>query len=205
MSKYPEELERLLARNSETEDFVLSYPFEKDKLREVDLENIDFETVPLFMQWDKRWGYKKYSGEFAALSACGPVCLSMAAVYTLENTAFHPAYMIDFAIRNGYSTFGSGSLHSLIYEGGEKLGLKIQSLPLEKNALLSRLKKKNAVVCLMGPGDFTKKGHFVVCAAEKDGKIKVNDPNSIALSQRLWDAHSFISQARRAWAVIKYE
>ena len=82
LEDYPVELLELLSRNPETKDFVLSYPLEKDRENEIDLSEFEAsETVPLFLQWDKRWGYEEYGSSVAGLTACGPVCLSMCAYY----------------------------------------------------------------------------------------------------------------------------
>ena len=56
----------------------------------------------------------------------------------------------------------------------------------------------------MGPGDFTSKGHFILLAGMDDGLIKVNDPNSIKSSEKLWDFEDIQSQIRSAWQVKKY-
>ena len=34
-------------------------------------------SVPLFLQWDERWGYRSYGGDFLAVTGCGPTALSM--------------------------------------------------------------------------------------------------------------------------------
>lgn len=38
------------------------------------------QKYPLFLQWDKRWGYEAYGDFNIALSGCGPTTLAMAAV-----------------------------------------------------------------------------------------------------------------------------
>ena len=77
--QYPQSLIELLERNPETEQFVLEYPTAKDVDYTIDLSEYSRDTVPLFLQWDQRWGYIPYGSDVAGLTGCGPVCLSMAA------------------------------------------------------------------------------------------------------------------------------
>ena len=134
---YPESLIALLGRNSETKDFVLSYPTEKDEKHKVNFKAYkNCDSVPLFMQWDKRWGYIMYGDDVAGLTGCGPVCLSMTAVYLLQDTKYSPDYMLEWAKENGYCVKGSGSLWTLISEGGEKLGLDVTVISQRQVILL---------------------------------------------------------------------
>lgn len=199
---YPASIIDLLARNSETEDFVLSYPKEKDKSHKINMKEYkNCKEVPLFMQWDKRWGYMEYGSDVAGLTACGPVCLSMAAVYVKQDIKYSPDYVIEFAIDNGYCLENGGSEWVLISEGGEKLGMDVTEIPLDKNRVFKNLEAGNPIICVMGPGDFTAKGHFIVMVGCEDGKIKVNDPNSKSNSEKLWNYDDIYSQIKNLWVL----
>lgn len=50
------------------------------------------------------------------------------------------------------------------------------------------------------PGDFTSTGHFIVLVGIEDGKIRVNDPNSRARSQVLWEYDRLESQINNLWS-----
>ena len=200
--EYPVEFLELLSRNPETKDFVLSYPLEKDIEHEIDLsEYSGSETVPLFLQWDKRWGYAEYGSSVAGLTACGPVCLSMCAYYLTGDEDMSPDNIIDFAIENNYCTEGSGSLWTLISEGGKKLGFDVEELPLVKNRIVKNLEKGNPVICVMGEGHFTTTGHFIVLTGIKDGEFTVNDPNSISNSEKTWKYEEICDEIKNLWAI----
>ena len=63
MDDYPAELLELYDRNPEAKDFVWEYPLKKDEEPKIDLsEYKNSDSMPLFMQWDQRWGYHQYSG-----------------------------------------------------------------------------------------------------------------------------------------------
>ena len=203
---YPKSILALLERNPETEVFVLEYPVKKDTPVEVDLseyENCD--TVPLFLQWDPRWGYIEYGSDVAGLTGCGPVCLSMVAWYWTEDPQFSPDKILNFALENGYYSKGNGSSWTLISEGGKKLGFDVTELPLDKNRILKNLEVGNPIICAMGPGDFTTSGHYIVMIGTENGTIRVNDPNSKANSAKLWTYEEIASQIRNLWAIRKAE
>ena len=203
-SEYPEEIVKLFARNEETKDFVLSYPKEYNKKHGVNMREYEScETVPLFMQWDKRWGYIEYSGGVAGLTGCGPVCLSMAAYYLTKDANMSPDKIIEFAAENGYESGGNGSKWTLISEGGEKLGLEVTELPLDKTRILNNLQAGNPIICVMGPGNFTTTGHFIVLTGYNDGKISVNDPNSYKNSERLWTYEEIKGEIKNIWVLRK--
>ena len=203
--EYPKKLIELLGKNSETKDFVLSYPKEHGKEHKVDIsEYKNSRTVPLFMQWDKRWGYIKYSGDLAGLTGCGPVCLSMAAYYLTSDANMSPDKIIAFAQKNGYALNGiteKGSSWALISDGGKQLGLDVTELPLDKNRIIRNLDAGNPIICSMGPGDFTTTGHFIVLTEYKNGKIRVNDPNSRKNSEKEWEYDAIKNQIRNLWAI----
>lgn len=203
--EYPESLINLLQRNGEAKDFVLEYPEEHNKKHKVDMSEYESsETVPLFMQWDRRWGYLEYSGEPAGVTGCGPVCLSMAAYYLTKDPAMSPDKIIEFARKNGYELMvgqGKGSSWALISEGGEKLGLDVTELPLDKDRIIKNLEVGNPIICSMGPGDFTSSGHFIVLIGYSDGKISVNDPNSRENSERKWTYDEIKGQIKNLWAI----
>lgn len=200
--EYPRSLVELLDRNPETEEFVLNYPFrqkEKIRLREFDRSR----GVPLMMQWDTRWGYIEYGSDVVGITGCGPLCLSMAGYYLTGDSKFSPDRVVEFALENGYNVSGSGSSWTLISEGGVKLGLDVTEIPLVKQRILDNLEVGNPIICVMGPGDFTTTGHFIVLVGEDDGLLRVNDPNSRANSEKLWKFEDIESQFRNLWVIRK--
>ena len=200
-SDYPQEVIALLERNPETETFVLEYPQKKDQQVEIDISSAGTDSVPLFLQWDQRWGYLPYGDGMAALTGCGPMCLSMAGYYLTGSEDYSPDKMLSFAADNGYYASGYGSSWTLISEGAGKLGLKATELPLVKSRILKNLEAGNPVICVMGPGDFTTTGHFIIMVGCKDGLIQVNDPNSVANSETLWRYEDIEGQIRNLWAL----
>ena len=198
---YPESLIDLLARNPETEAFVLEYPSRREE--QYDLKEIaDRETVPLFLQWDRRWGYRRYGSGVMGITGCGPTCLAMVGYYlTGDGDTFDPAAVAEFAELNGYYASGYGSSWTLISEGGVKLGLDVTEIPLVKKRMTDNLEVGNPIICAMGAGDFTSTGHYIVITGLKDGMFVVNDPNSVENSEMLWSYERIEDQIRNLWVI----
>ncbi len=198
---YPRSLIDLLGRNPETETFVLEYPFAKDRVYDIDLTTYSRDTVPLLLQWDQRWGYIQYGSDVAGLTGCGPVCLSMVGYYLTGSNDFAPDKILAFAADNGYYVKGSGTSWTLFSEGAGKLGLKATELPLDEGRIQANLEAGIPIVCSVRAGDFTTSGHYIVLAGWEDGKIRVNDPNSMANSETLWTYEQLEGQIRNLWAI----
>ena len=198
--EYPQSLIDLMERNPEATDFVLHYPFRQEE--DIDMSGFDRSGgVPLMMQWDTRWGYMKYGSDVVGLTGCGPVCLAMAGYYVTGDEKFAPDNMVEFALDNGYCSYGNGSSWTLISEGGVKLGLDVTEIPLVKQRIMDNLEAGNPIICAMGPGDFTSSGHYIVLVGTEDGMIRVNDPNSRANSEKLWTYEQMESQFRNLWVI----
>ena len=202
LAEVPEELASLYERNPDARSFVLDYKEKHNKKPRIDLSKYaDINTVPLLMHWDERWGYKKYSEQYFGLSGCGPTCLSMAYIYLTKDTRKSPDYMRKFATKNGFSTDGSGTAWAFITKGGEKLGLDVTELPLDKSIIDRKLVSGNVVICIMGPGKFTTGGHFIVIAGIENGKYRINDPNSYTNSNKLWEYDEISDQIKNLWSL----
>ena len=198
--EYPESLVELLERNPETESFVLNYPFREDI--PIDMSTIDrTQGVPLLLQWDPRWGYDQYGNDFVAVTGCGPLCLSMAGWYLTGDEQFAPDKVIQFASNNGYYSKGNGSKWTLISEGGTALGLNIKELPLVEKKITDYLKAGNIIIAVVGPGDFTSSGHYIVLTGYKNGAFTVNDPNSLENSSKTWTYEVLEPQLNNLWLI----
>lgn len=197
--QYPAELLELLNKNPETLEFVYNYPNNKDKVFDIDISgDLKSGKVPLFLQWDERWGYSAYGDSMIAINGCGPTCLSMVAAYILHDDKMNPKWMAQFSEDNGYIS-ENGTLWALMSQGAKKLGMESIEIPLDEKRILNNLEVGNPIICSMAPGDFTTEGHFIVMTGVKDGKIVVNDPNSRERSEKLWKFSDIQSQIKNLW------
>ena len=182
-TQYPKQLKELALKNEEALEFVYDYPAEHVKEHTIDLtEEASMDSVPLFVQWDKRWGYEKYSGNFFAASGCGPTTLSMVVVYLTHNREASPIAVAKYSKEAGYSVDGSGSSWTLISEGCRHYGVKAKAVALDESRMKAELDEGHPIVVNVGPGDFTDTGHFMVITGYDDEGFSINDPNSIEKS-----------------------
>ena len=195
---YPESLIALVERNPETKDFVLDYPKYKG-LEEIDIsKEVMKGEIPHFLQWDERWGYEIYGSDFLAVTGCGPTCLSMVTCGLTGDTRWNPYEVAKMAEDNGYYVDGSGSSWALMSSGAEKLGLTVSSVIFDAEHIRATLEAGQPIICVMGPGDFTNAGHFLVLTGvDKNGDIILQDPNSV---KRHWDVQKLMNQMKNLWA-----
>lgn len=204
VSQYPEELIDLLRKNYETEQFVLDYPLKKNTYSDAALEKTEVNgEMPLLMQWDERWGYYVYGDNVIGLTGCGPTCLSMVASYLLDDPDLTPLAVAQFSANHGYCVPGHGTSWELMSDGAGQLGLYSKEVPLHEETVMQYLQQGKPIISIMGKGDFTDEGHYVVFAGVENGKIKINDPNSKERSETLWDFSSIQSQIRNMWVFEK--
>lgn len=206
LEDYSEKLIDLLARKPETEEYVLNFPLEYGKDHPIDISGwADYEGVPLFIQWDKQWGYLDYTGNVAGLAACGPTCMSMIMYHFTRDPKYTPAYMMDFAQSNSrYAVKGYGTQWAFFKEGGKELGLNVKELNSDQiaseKAIAKVLDSGRIIVMNVRPGVFTTIGHYLLVVGYEDGKFRVNDPNSIINSEKLWEFEEFSDQIKMMWS-----
>lgn len=199
--EYPQSLLTLLENNPETAGFVKGYLTEAEKEHKIDLSSeVKKGVIPSFLQWDKRWGYETYGNDMIAITGCGPTCLSMVVCGLTGDTSWSPLKVARFAEENEYYEAGNGSKWSLMSSGAEELGLTAKELPLDENKVKEELGQGNPIICIMGPGDFTTSGHYIVMRGlSSDGQILINDPNSKKRTKEKWDFEDISSQIRNLW------
>lgn len=201
-TQYPKQLKDLALKNEEALEFVYDYPAEHVKEHTIDLtEEVSMDSVPLFVQWDKRWGYEKYSGNFFAASGCGPTTLSMVVVYLTHDREASPIAVAKYSKEAGYSVDGSGSSWTLISEGCMHYGVKAKTVALDESRMKAELDEGHPIVVNVGPGDFTDTGHFMVITGYDDEGFSINDPNSIEKSGKRWLFRNISSQIRAVWSM----
>lgn len=201
-SDYPQSLIEFMEKYPEATQFVLDYPQCKDTHEKIDISNeVTKGTLPLFIQWDKRWGYETYGDDFMAVNGCGPTCLSMVKCGLSGDTYWNPYEVARMADEQGYYVDGVGSSWDLMDSGAKNLGLEMHSVTLDTESIQHTLRSGMPIICSMLPGDFTYTGHFIILAGvNEDKSIKVLDPNSIKNSEKSWDIDVLMPQIRNMWA-----
>ncbi len=201
LEDYPLVVQEAFETSKENIDFLLNFPFLNENQHEIDISGYDIsEGVPLFIQWDERWGYLRYAGNYAGLSACGPTCLSMVAYYLTGDAKYTPVWMMEYAEANGHCGDRQGTYWSLFTKGAVEMGFVVKELYLTERKLINTLNEGKLIILSVGPGHFTSAGHFIVITGYEDGYFTVNDPNSYANSQRKWAYEEFADQIKNLWS-----
>lgn len=202
---YPVKLLASLCNNPELHEYVkgyLSYQngdtsvTGKAELTEAEKE----QKYPLFLQWDKRWGYESYGDFNIALSGCGPTTLAMAAVALTDDHTVTPDVVAAYSMENGFYVEGTGTAWSLMTDGCENFGLKAEEIVLDEIVMKNQLDAGKVLICSMRAGDFTSVGHFVMIYGYNDDGFFINDANCIYRSNRIWPYRELQYQIRILWA-----
>ena len=163
-----------------------------------DVEASDF---PMLLQWDKRWGYRLYGNNYMANNGCGPTALSIVYAGLTGKTDVNPHDVAVYSINNGLYVPYVGTKWDMMLYGGEYFGLQVEELDLDTVKAKKALQQGKALICKVGPGDFTTGGHFIVLIGiDENDQVTIRDPNSRLLSGQLWDFERIMGQTDFIWA-----
>ena len=163
-------------------------------------ENEFSGNIPLYLQWDARWGYDAYGDSVIGLAGCGPSCVAMVVSGLSDDRSITPLTIANYAMNNDYYMFGTGTKWSLILEGIAAFGIEGRQIGISESAFLRELHNGNVLVLNVGNGHFTSSGHFIIICGSFNGKYIVNDPNSIENSRTLWDYKTISEEIRAVWS-----
>ncbi len=201
---YPQDLRELAQKNSEALEYVYQYPQLHDQTFEIDLSaEAASGEIPLLLQWDARWGYQSYGSGLIGYTGCGPTCLSMVALYLTGNPDYDPVTVADYAEQQGYYVSGSGTSWDMMTEGCQHFGLTSEEVGLDENEMSAALEEGKPLICVLGPGDFTDSGHFIVITGHTGEGFTIHDPNSPQRSAQVWTFARLSSQIKNVWAYSK--
>ena len=162
-------------------------------------EKANSSKVPLYLQWDKRWGYEKYGYGIIGFTGCGPTSCAMAMSYLKNDPSITPAKIAEESERNGFSS-SEGTSWGFYPYIARKYGLKAVQMDENYNVIKENVKKGNPILISVRPGDFTQTGHvMVISGMDSNGNIILNDPNSFINSQKTWKYDRLRPQIKAMW------
>lgn len=148
-----------------------------------------------FNQGDSAWNQNGYC---IAKAGCGPT--SMAVVITsLTGKWVTPLDTAIWGYQHGFYS-REGSAHEMIPAMATAYGLRCQGAGTDYQTIKKALKAGKPVVCLMGPGYFTRGGHFMVVAIDNNDCVTVADVGSRTRSAYKYRLADVIAQSKGASA-----
>ncbi len=170
-----------------------SHEFNFNLYDDIDLANlIEYdrgnELLPYYNQTDIRWALSSYGSSTILSAGCGPTSLAMVASGLIGDDSINPRLVSDWSANNGHRAEGSGTYWSLMTSGGRHFGLNVEAVSRKNpDKIIEALKNGYPVIASMGPGNFTRSGHFIVLSGiTSQGMIKVHDSASIKRTKQLW-------------------
>lgn len=156
--------------------------------------------ITYFNQSDYRWAKHKYgNGSFMYSSGCGPTIMAMVVNTFRPQSYMTPKEMSDFAYSKGCYVKNGGSTHDIVKKCCDEYEIPVKVIKADKQNIENALKEKKLLVALVGKGEFTTGGHFIlITGMEKDGKLRIADSISLENTHKKWDADFIISQLKKS-------
>lgn len=146
---------------------------------------------------DADYGY----GTTIAETGCGPTAMAMV-ISTLTDKEVTPVDAANWSLDHGFRCYGNGTYWSYFGAYAEENGLECIQSTINADSITSSLKDGNPVIVSVGPGTFTKYGHFVVLTGmTDDGQITIADPNSEERSSKTYDLNVFLREGTQQWVI----
>lgn len=207
IDSYPDNMVDLVAMNHETVDFVYSYK-DKDKYnnrklsRDINSSYYVDGGVPLFLQWDRRWGYRAYGKEMIGLTGCGPTSLAMVIRHFDPESGVNPYDVAKYSQDHGYVSSDNFTSWKLFETGLAKFGLESQDVIPVEAKMKKAIDDGKILIVSVKPGIFTERGHIIVIKGyNKNGDFLINDPNSIVNTNKTWTFDELKNEIRKIWGV----
>ena len=147
----------------------------KDTGKDIQTYGDNGMKIPLYIQWDSRWGFVPFGGKNIGTSGCSVTCLAMVISYLTGKTTYPDA--VAMWCGNKYYVPGAGQSWEIFPAVAKQYGLQMENLGNDVQAAMKALSAGKPVIASMNPGTFTSQGHFIVLRGIQNGKILVNDPN----------------------------
>lgn len=149
-----------------------------------------------FNQGDAAWNQNGYC---IKSSGCGPTAMAVC-ISSLTKKWVTPLDTTIWAYEHGYYS-NAGSVHEVVPALAKNYQLGCNGLGTDYKKIRDALKKKHPVVGLMGPGYFTKGGHFISLVAIDDkDQVTVADVGSRQRSTYKYRLKDVIEQSKAASA-----
>ncbi|MBQ2910455.1 MAG: C39 family peptidase [Bacilli bacterium] len=147
--------------------------------------------------YQESYGY----GTTIASSGCGPTAMAMV-LTALTGEEVTPVEAANWSMEHGHRIKDNGTAWAYFEDIADAYGVECEQMGVSRDNIINNLSEGKYVIAVVGPGHFTKGGHYIVLTGiTEDGKITVADPNSETRSQQTWDVNIFLNEGRQLWAI----
>lgn len=170
------------------------------KLSDVgDLDSIRTGTGEFVNYYQYNYSDSYGYGSTIASSGCGPTSMAMVLKYFGEDV--DPVDTANWSLEHGYRVPNNGTAWAYFDAIAEEYGIECEQAAVNKQNVMQNLEEGKVIIMSMGPGHFTKGGHFIVLTGiDESGKITVADPSSEARSNCSWDLDVFLREGKQLWS-----
>lgn len=157
-------------------------------------------TIYYFSQQDIRWADEIYGDGTDSIKeyACGAASLAMIASSITEEEV-NVKEMATWLYDNGYHVPGNGTAQAAMNGAASNWNIKVSSYdPKDVEEIKAAFSSGDLFIVLMGAGDFTNYGHYIVVRGynEKTDSVLVLDPYDSSKNDREWEIYRFLSQTK---------
>ena len=146
--------------------------------------------------YEQDYGYGTISS-----AGCGPTSMAMVLTYLLGKE-IDPVECAEFG--DGPYTAPNGTCWNYFEAIAEKYDVECHQKEISEENIRDGLKDGNPVIVIMGQGDFTTGGHFIVLRSiDEKGQITVADPASEERESHTWDVDTIVDQGLQIWIFPK--
>lgn len=195
-------IEKVLVGNDiDTVDFLYNLYNDKTNFNFFYGQSINLgRKTPYYVQWDNRWAYDEIiENETIGISGCGPTSMAMVLSRLLKDKKINPRIISQDA--KNYMTH-EGIAWSFFKNESDKYGIKTKEIKNDEKEIRNSLIKGPLIVSVHH-GYFTTGGHIMVIDSYENGKLLINDPNSVKNSKLNWYYDDIKDQIANVWAFSK--
>ncbi|HBL84877.1 MAG: hypothetical protein A2Y17_06565 [Clostridiales bacterium GWF2_38_85] len=149
----------------------------------------------LMYQSNSKYSSHPYGDYTVGSHGCGPSCMAMI-VTNLTDYNVNPAEMADWSYERGYMVGSVGTSFALMTEAAKNWGISCEEEYIYDAAIIIKALRQGKLVLVdMGPGIFTKGGHFIILRGiTEDGKILIADSQRPTFSSQLWELNTLMNE-----------
>lgn len=167
-----------------------------------------------YLQTDPQWKNHNYSakGESKTIgsSGCGVTVAAMV-IATLKDKNVTPVTTAEWSMAHGYKALNQGTYYTYFVPQFNQYGIKCKQLNSSNlygkssssahTEALNALKNGNWIIAVMGIGNWTSSGHFILLYKYENGYVYINDPASTKADRvkNTWDL--FAKQVKYMWTI----